>query len=91
MTDPICPPGTAFAAAVDATRMGRVSIDDAVAQLLRELNNDEMLGLLDGDLSLRVGLAGMMRRYNEVPYEAGRVDRLGIPGVRFTDGPRGGR
>lgn len=89
MTDPICPPGTRFAAAVEAVRAGKASIADAVAQLLRELNDDEMLGLLDGDLSLRAGLAGMMRRYNEVPYEAGRVDRLGIPGIRFTDGPRG--
>ncbi len=31
----------------------------------------------------------MSERYNKVPFEAGRIDRLGIPGIRFTDGPRG--
>ena len=31
----------------------------------------------------------MGRRYNEVPYGAAALPRLGIPGIRFTDGPRG--
>jgi beta-glucosidase len=35
-------------------------------------------------------MAGMVARgYNRVPVVAGAVPRLGIPGVRFTDGPRG--
>ena len=27
--------------------------------------------------------------YNVFPYVMGAVDRLGIPGIRFVDGPRG--
>jgi beta-glucosidase len=31
----------------------------------------------------------MARHYNETPYVAGAVPRLGVPGIRFSDGPRG--
>jgi len=34
-------------------------------------------------------LVRMSRRYNEIPYTAGAIPRLGISGIRFTDGPRG--
>ena len=35
------------------------------------------------------GNIAMTRRYNPTPIEAGRIDRRGIEGIRFTDGPRG--
>ncbi|MBW8755310.1 MAG: glycoside hydrolase family 3 C-terminal domain-containing protein [Sphingomonadales bacterium] len=61
------------------------------AQALYErLSNDERLGLLDGDSPFWPGLAGMMGEgYNIRPYVHGAVDRLGVPGIRFIDGPRG--
>lgn len=89
MTDPICPPGTAFASEVNAVRLGEYDVDHAVRTLLAQLTDDEILWLLDGDLPLGKGMLGLVKRYNAVPVEAGRVDRLGIPGIRFADGPRG--
>lgn len=88
MTDPVCPPGTAFADAVDAVRAGE-DVATAVAGLIGRMPDDDLLWLLDGDLTLRTGLRAITTGYNTAPIEAGRVDRLGIPGIRFTDGPRG--
>jgi len=78
-----------FTAAVDAVRCGEQSLHEAVSGLVAALNDDELLWLLDGDLTVLRGFREMSERYNRVPFEAGRIDRLGIPGVRFTDGPRG--
>ena len=89
VTDPICPPDTAFAAAVESVRRGERSLDAAVADLIGGLTEHELLWLLDGDLTILRGMVEMSQRYNKVPFEAGRIDRLGIPGIRFTDGPRG--
>lgn len=88
MTDPVLTPDTPFARTVAAVRAG-ADLDTAVDGLLAELTDRELLWLLDGDLRLVPGLLGMARRYNATPYEAGRIDRLGLPGIRFTDGPRG--
>ena len=89
MTDAVCPAGTPFAAAVDAVRAGKEDPDRAAARLIAQLTDPELLGLLDGDVPIARGMREMMARYNGVPIEAGRLDRLGIPGIRFTDGPRG--
>jgi hypothetical protein len=89
ITDPVCPPGTAFAAEVAAVRGGRRTVDEAAAALRAQLTDDELLWLLDGDLTLIRGGREMSAHYNGVPFEGGRLDRLGIPGIRFTDGPRG--
>jgi len=78
-----------FAAQVDAVRQGRTAIGDAAGALLAQLTVGEVLRLLDGDLTLIRGSREMSGHYNGVPFEAGRLDRLGIPGIRFTDGPRG--
>jgi len=78
-----------FGRAVDEVRAG--ADPGAVAQrLLDELTPDERLGLLDGDEPFWPGMPQMMGEgYNLVPIVAGAVDRLGIPGIRFSDGPRG--
>lgn len=89
VTEPIGPPDTTFAAAVDAVRRGTRDLHTAVANVVGQLTDPELLWLLDGDLTIRRGLREMSQRYNKVPFRAGRVDRLGIPGIRFTDGPRG--
>jgi beta-glucosidase len=82
-------PDTAFAAAVDSVRRGEQQLDSAVANLIGRLTQHELLWLLDGDLTVLRGMREMSERYNKVPFNAGRIDRLGIPGIRFTDGPRG--
>jgi beta-glucosidase len=83
------PADAAFANAVQAVRHGEQTLDAAVADLIDRLTEHELLWLLDGDLTILRGVREMAQRYNKVPFEGGRIDRLGIPGIRFTDGPRG--
>ncbi|KAH8648837.1 glycoside hydrolase superfamily [Ilyonectria robusta] len=78
-----------FTHAVQAIKNGD-PIEDVVQRLLSELTKTERLHLLDGDDEFWVGLRKIMcDRYNKVPFVHGEVSRLGIPGVRFSDGPRG--
>ncbi len=80
---------TAFDQAVQAVRSGAAPEDQA-KKLYDQLTEDERLGLLDGDMPFWQGMAEMtMVGYNTRPYVHGAVDRLGIPGTRFVDGPRG--
>jgi len=64
-------------------------IDARARELLDELTLHEKLHLLSGDTPPVSGLIGLVRHYNEEPYVAGAVPRLGIGGIRFSDGPRG--
>ena len=80
---------TPFDQSVQAVRDGAASFDEA-ARLYDQLTDDERLDLLDGDMPFWEGMADMMQvGYNTVPYVHGTVERLGIPGTRFVDGPRG--
>lgn len=64
--------------------------DGAAQELYGLLSDDERLGLLDGDTSFWEGMRSMLTDgYNVRPYVHGEVARLGIPGTRFVDGPRG--
>ena len=63
---------------------------EARARELRDrLTLAEKIAMLSGDAPLVRGALSMARRYNPTPIVAGAVPRLGIPGIRFTDGPRG--
>lgn len=64
--------------------------DDTVAKLLSQLSQKEQLSLLDGDEPFWQGLGAILcDRYNRVPFVMGAIPRLKIPGIKFTDGPRG--
>ena len=79
----------AFDFAVAAVRGGRPPVEMA-RELHDKLTPAERLALLDGDLPFYAGMAHMMtERYNVRPYVMGAIPRLGIPGIRFVDGPRG--
>lgn len=67
---------------------GELSADDAADRLIGELNDDELLRLLDGD-SPRRRLLLIPFLLGRRPFVAGAVPRLGIPGIRFSDGARG--
>ena len=82
-------PENAFAAAVASVRRGERELDAAVADLVGQLPDPELLWLLDGDLTILRGLRDMSKGYNKLPFPAGRLDRHGLPGIMFTDGPRG--
>ncbi|HEX5947339.1 MAG TPA: glycoside hydrolase family 3 C-terminal domain-containing protein [Acidimicrobiales bacterium] len=72
-----------------STRPIAIAVEARARELLDQLSEHEKLHLLSGDGPLVRGLREMRRRYNETPYVAGEVPRLGIPGIRFSDGPRG--
>lgn len=84
-------PQTAFGALETTDPLTDAQIDDRARQLLAQLTFDEKLGLMDGDTPFWPGLAEMMAPggYASRPWVAGAVPRLGIPGIRFVDGPRG--
>jgi beta-glucosidase len=87
-TGPTAEP-TAFESAVHAVRDGACPQAQA-KRLYDRLTDDERLGLLDGDAPFWPGMISMTGEgYNLRPYVHGAVDRLGIPGTRFVDGPRG--
>jgi len=78
-----------FDEAVSAVQAGTAP-ETAARTLLDQLTDDEKLGLLDGDEPFWPGMPDMMGvGYNLEPIVAGAVERLGIPGIRFADGPRG--
>jgi beta-glucosidase len=65
---------------------------EARAKALRDkLSLDEKISLMHGQLTLWPGLAAMTAPggYSSQFWVAGEVARLNIPGIRFTDGPRG--
>ncbi|MBU6147959.1 MAG: hypothetical protein KGP10_07285, partial [Actinomycetales bacterium] len=80
---------SAFADGVADVRGGRATAADAAAALVDMLTDAELCWLLDGDIAVLPGLRRMAAGYGTEPFIAGRLDRLGIPGVRLTDGPRG--
>jgi beta-glucosidase len=81
---------TIFEACVEQLRAGNRSLDELTRSITDELTDDELLGLLDGDATLLAGMRKLARYgYNHEPIVAGELERLGLPGIRFTDGPRG--
>jgi beta-glucosidase len=80
---------SAYELTVEEVRSG-VDPEKAAAGLLAKLTDGEKLSLLDGDDPFWPGMTSMLGEgYNTRPIVAGAVDRLGIPGIRFSDGPRG--
>jgi beta-glucosidase len=79
---------TAYDEAVRAVRAGELGADEAADQLIDRRTDGEVLGLLDGD-SPRWLLPLIPMLHGRRPFVAGAVSRLGIPGIRFSDGGRG--
>lgn len=71
-----------------AVRAGTIDADQAADRLIGMMTDRELLGLLDGDSPRRL-LPLIPVLLGRRPFVAGRVPRLGIPGVRFSDGARG--
>lgn len=78
----------AFTEAVRAVRAGEVAADLAAGQLIGRMSDRELLGLLDGDSPRRL-LPFIPVLLGRRPFVAGALPRLGIPGIRFSDGTRG--
>jgi beta-glucosidase len=84
-------PSAAFGALETSAALSDGEIDARALALLGQLSFDEKLSLMDGDLSFWKGLAKISepKGYSRYFWIAGAVPRLGIPGIRFVDGPRG--
>jgi beta-glucosidase len=63
---------------------------EAARALVAALTPDERLWCLDGDGPAWAGLGFLGRDgYHKAPFGAAAVERVGLPGVAFADGPRG--
>jgi beta-glucosidase len=79
---------TAYDELVRAVRAGELDADAAANRLIDRMTDRELLGLLDGDSPRRL-LPLIPFLLGRRPFVAGAVPRLGIPGIRFSDGARG--
>lgn len=65
-------------------------VEHIARDILVELSLEEKIDQMTGSLTMaQMGAEYLLHSYNWKPYSAGENARLGIPGVRFTDGPRG--
>ncbi|MGQ0830710.1 MAG: beta-glucosidase family protein [Microthrixaceae bacterium] len=88
-TTPTSAVTTEWDAAVDAVA-GGASPEVEARSLVALMSEKERRGCLDGDLPFWTGLADMgTGGYHRRPFRAAQVPRLGIPGLAFSDGPRG--
>ena len=66
------------------------SIADATRALVANLTEYERLWCLDGDAPTWAGLKFLADDgYHKAVFTGAEVDRIGFPGIRFSDGPRG--
>jgi beta-glucosidase len=69
-------------------KTGKNDLNRMAEELLAAMSLPEKIGQMSGNASLAdVGI--MLVRYNLRTYDSGENKRLGIPAIRFTDGPRG--
>ena len=62
----------------------------AAAELVAHMTLDEKVHCLDGGVPFWIGVGDITTGgYHSRPFRAARVERLGIPGFHFSDGPRG--
>jgi len=80
---------TIFDDAVAAVQGGADPSSQAAA-IVAKMSLEEKLGCLDGDTPFWPGLMEMLGGgYTTRTWPAAVVERLGIPGLHFADGPRG--
>jgi beta-glucosidase len=80
---------TSFEEARAAVRDGAEPAE-AAAALVASMTPEERLWCLDGDVPFWAGLGFLGEGgYHLLPFVAGRVERIGLPGISFADGPRG--
>ncbi len=80
---------TSFDDARKAVAAG-TSIGDAARALVAAMTPEERLWCLDGDAPTWAGLGFLAQDgYHKAPFVAAAVERVGLPGIAFSDGPRG--
>ena len=64
-------------------------VDEKARNLLTQMSLEEKIQQMSGDTPLVRGFIELLFAYNRHPIPAGENMRLSIPGIRFSDGPRG--
>ncbi|MFX1450974.1 MAG: beta-glucosidase [Promethearchaeota archaeon] len=64
-------------------------IEQKAQEILSMMTLKEKIEQMSGDAPLIRGMISMAKRYNEKPITARECKRLGIPAIKFSDGPRG--
>jgi beta-glucosidase len=73
------------------TKLERMKYDQKAREIVRQMTLDEKIKLMGGKVSMARMLYDFTfgGGYNSKPYPAGGNPRLGVPTLRFCDGPRG--
>ncbi|MDR2608384.1 MAG: hypothetical protein LBC57_08315, partial [Treponema sp.] len=76
------------------TKEKRLSYTEKAKALLAQMSLEEKVYLMSGKVplgpeALNEMMTDPVKHYNYIPYPSGDCKRLGIPAVRFCDGPRG--
>ena len=80
---------TPFESARQAVAAGRPA-RAAAATVVAAMTPEEKLWCLDGDAPTWAGLEFLGKGgYHEAPFYGAAVERIGMPGIAFSDGPRG--
>ncbi|MGV9197795.1 MAG: glycoside hydrolase family 3 protein, partial [Promethearchaeia archaeon] len=77
---------------INFEKIRKLSREDRNKKLKKFINGltlKQKTHMMTGDSSLIWGGLKMLWRYNSKPIVAGEIEELGIPGIRFSDGPRG--
>ncbi|MHA1717280.1 MAG: glycoside hydrolase family 3 protein, partial [Promethearchaeota archaeon] len=64
-------------------------IETVARNILSKMSLKQKAFQMAGDKTILTGGISMLIRYNSKPIPAGADKKLGIPGIMFTDGPRG--
>jgi beta-glucosidase len=79
---------SAFTDGVARVRKGEATAAQVAGELIAQLTDKELLWMLDGDVG-KMSMLRLPQMMKAGPIPAGAIPRLGIPGVQFSDGPRG--
>ena len=80
---------TAYELALKKVKNG-TKLEIVAAELVALMKLDEKIHCLDGGVPFRMGIKDITTGgYHSRPFRAAKVERLGIPGFHFSDGPRG--
>lgn len=83
-----------------ATKAYRLAMTEKAKELVSKMTLEQKVSLMSGNIDItkmtREQLGGMMEamtdpknHYNVTPYEAGGIEEIGLPPMKFVDGPRG--
>ena len=73
----------------DLMGLNENQIEDKAKEILSKMTLKEKADQMTGDKSIFAGFLQMAINYIKEGVPAGRNDRLGIPPIKFTDGPKG--